>query len=172
MKESRKQFIKDGHAAACSEWKAKIEKEFPKLFKETEYKKNDWVFMGDVTMELSKIYDFDNAGDPRVYRIDGIKNVWYLSDVVRPATDKEVKEALIKEAKKRGFKKGVKVVSPYNSDHTRVIASSFRFERGSLVFTCESGWRTYLFVDGKWATIIETITKEEAEKQLGKTIID
>ena len=28
-----------------------------------------------------------------------------------------------------------------------------------------------LFKDGKWAEIAETITKEEAEKQLGKKII-
>ena len=29
-----------------------------------------------------------------------------------------------------------------------------------------------MFYNGKWATIIETITKEQAEKELGKTIID
>ena len=33
MKESRKEFIKKAHSAACSEWKENIEKEFPKLFK-------------------------------------------------------------------------------------------------------------------------------------------
>ena len=34
MKQSRKDFIKKVHKNACSEWKTKIEKEFPKLFKE------------------------------------------------------------------------------------------------------------------------------------------
>jgi len=40
MKQSRIQFIKDGHAAACSEWKERIEKEFPKLFVKEQYKMN------------------------------------------------------------------------------------------------------------------------------------
>ena len=176
MKESRKQFIKDGHAAACSEWKAKIEKEFPKLFKKTELVVGKWYKYKVIN---SLLYSTDVSSHFYISAYGVYKDVWHNEGDDRfskkkliPATDKEVKEALIKEAKKRGFKKGVKVVSPYNSNHTRVIASSFRLERGSLVSTSESGRRTYLFFGGKWATIIESITKEEAEKQLGKTIID
>lgn len=42
MKKSRKKFIKEAHEHACSEWKDKIEKEFPKLFtKEETYKIGD-----------------------------------------------------------------------------------------------------------------------------------
>lgn len=32
MKKSRVEFIKEAHAQACSEWKKKIEDEFPKIF--------------------------------------------------------------------------------------------------------------------------------------------
>ena len=36
-----------------------------------------------------------------------------------------------------------------------------------------SGFYSYtIFSNGRWSKIIEAITKEEAEKQLGKTIID
>jgi hypothetical protein len=42
MKKSRIEFIKEGHAAACSEWKAKIEKEFPKLFVKEELEVGKW----------------------------------------------------------------------------------------------------------------------------------
>ena len=42
MKESRKEFIKKAHSAACSEWKTNIEKEFPKLFKEDALEVGRW----------------------------------------------------------------------------------------------------------------------------------
>ena len=67
MKESRKEFIKKAHSAACSEWKENIEKEFPKLFKKEEIngwykdkKEKGWcVFLENGIMK----HGFDGNGD-------------------------------------------------------------------------------------------------------------
>ena len=172
MKASRKQFIKDGHAAACSEWKTKIEKEFPKLFKETKLFVGKWYkrqidnglwFLTKIEMDCAFGYGFDMDRD----WVDISREYNYDTDLI-PATDKEVEEALIKEAKKRGFKKGVEFIDVF--DGKLEVADGNRFElshTGRLLYNCDR-----IFSKGKWATIIDTISKEEAEKELGKTIID
>ena len=84
-----------------------------------------------------------------------------------PKLFKEVEQALIKEAKKRGFKKGVRFTCLYNKFivddcHPMLCSEGYLWIKGGCVFR-----------DGKWATIIkETITKEQAEKELGKTILN
>ncbi len=93
--------------------------------------------------------------------------------VVKPATPQEVEEALIKEAKKRGFKKGVR----FNSVAQGNISGNSNVT-GSNVIECTdgvnrvrcNGWTIYY--KGKWATIIEQpkvtingdFTKEDLEK--------
>jgi hypothetical protein len=165
MKESRKEFIKKAHSAACSEWKKNIEKEFPKLFKKdkTPY---GWYFASNSKVFLyyfdgnTTTYGFNWLGEFRdnltVSGKDGIK-----------ATDQEVKEALIKEAKRRGFKKGVRFTCLYNKT----------IDSGYFPMLCCDGYLWIdggcVFKDGVWAEIIkETITKEQAEKELGKTILN
>ena len=173
MKESRKEFIIQAHKEACSEWKQNIEQEFPKLFKSEElyngwYKdsQNEWcMFFQDGMME----YGFNTDGNWR----GDIKHFYSPIYSDYKATDKEVEEALIKEAKKRGFKKGDVIkgefhksfnglmIDDYDMDSPSYIPNSNMFALGNKV----------LFKKGKWETIIETITKAEAEKELGKTII-
>ena len=180
MKESRKEFIKKAHSAACSEWKENIEKEFPELFKEDALEVGKWYKLTKDYGHLKKgsvfpfiIYQdslkdfavvghsiFDNSG--RNYSAPPI-------NTLTPATDKEVEEALIKEAKKRGFKEGVVVVSKGYND--TVFDGEFRFEEWHKN-TLDSFNTGDIFKDGKWATIVETITKEQAEKELGKTILN
>jgi hypothetical protein len=81
----------------------------------------------------------------------------------RPATHKEVETALIAEAKKRGFKEGVKInrstemeflfdergVGLYGS---KIIPNGkeFAFRENYLILNGK-----FIFIDGKWATIIE-----------------
>jgi hypothetical protein len=171
MKKSRKEFIKQAHSNACSEWKEKIEKEFPELFKEDAlvvgkwYKRNDnkiW-FLTEIREESSFGYGFNFEGNWS----DISKGYNYTLDLTL-ATDKEVEEALIKEAKKRGFKEGVK----YNN----FIANRVFTFRGGLSYnnnnTLNDLNENTIFKNGKWATIVETITKEQAEKELGKTILN
>ena len=48
MKQSRKEFIKKAHSAACSKWKTNIEKEFPELFKKDGLEIGKWYKYPDV----------------------------------------------------------------------------------------------------------------------------
>ena len=173
MKESRKEFIKKAHSAACSEWKENIEKEFPKLFKEDALVVGKWYkrkedsrlwFVTHIKNGCSYGYGFDYSG----YWADEYKGFNYSLELNK-ATDKEVEEALIEEAKNRGFKEGVEFKSMNNK--FSVLDESFRYQeinKNTLdAFGCYN-----IFQEGKWAEIVETITKEQAEKELGKTILN
>ena len=177
-----KQFIKDAYNGKlgldmCGEWKEAIEKKFPKLIKGTELVAGKWYkhpmgglwFIETITKEQLFIYGFDIGYD------------WIEKQSVRgkitglaPATDQEVETALIKEAKRRGFKEGVrfnnaykKTLKPINTGLVYSIEFDANIFKGGGIFTCNQ----WIFCEGNWATILETITKEDAEKQLGKTII-
>jgi len=97
----------------------------------------------------------------------------------RLATEQEVKTALINEAKKRGFGSiGVKFIDVFGDLQTSEINgfdfwnlnnSNVLLENKFNISVSSCGG--VIFNKGKWATIIETITKEEAEKLLNKKII-
>lgn len=82
------------------------------------------------------------------------------------ATPQEVEAALIAEAKKRGFVKGAIFTTPVNKIECTIKDYSFKKIDNCLYLDGMA-----LFNDGKWATIVETITKEEAEKLLNKKIV-
>ena len=172
MKESRKEFIKKAHSAACSEWKENIEKEFPKLFKEDALEVGKWYKSKIAVFRVTSLAPLKSYG---VY--SGKWGNEFYTDVTtrsRPATDKEVEQALIKEAKKRGFKEGVKYKNRLDSfgfinDSCWEFngKSNYLGQRGNKVNSLH-----FIFDEGKWAEIVETITKEQAEKELGKTILN
>ena len=164
MKKGRKDFIKKAHENACSEWKTKIEKEFPKLFKEDE-KLNGWykdkeqkkwcVFLKDGIM----IYGFDSSGN----WFEDHNYTHELGKDDYKATDKEVGQALIKKAKNRGFKEGVRFNSAWNGYKCIFNGLVYSPKKNSL--SSGNSGNNCVFQNGKWATIIkETITKEQAEK--------
>ena len=184
MKESRKEFIIQAHKEACSEWKQNIEKEFPKLFKSEELEVGKWYKVKKPESIIEALICFDNK--PTFYGFDytkGWTTCFNSAPTIRglrvctPATDKEVEEALIKEAKKRGFKKGDVCGFGINNNSKRLIVSDNFKLNGDYtgLYLVAVGDREQgddiVFKNGKWATIIKTITKEEAEKELGKTII-
>jgi len=73
------------------------------------------------------------------------------------ATDKEVEEALIKEAKRRGFKEGFKYncnnVHGRNDEVECGVLKCDIFESNKYgLFCTNNGW---IFFEGKWAEIIE-----------------
>lgn len=80
-------------------------------------------------------------------------------DSATPATDKEVEEALIKEAERRGFKEGVKYTALGVDGST--LSSKGLFNQ-SFVYKDNHLWCGYgfIFVNGKWAEI----TKDEPIK--------
>ena len=88
--------------------------------------------------------------------VDYLNNAYFTVDNATPATDREVEEALIKEAKKRGFKEGVKFETLDGSEVT--FENTKVFERAIAFFNdhtemYENGG--CFFKDGKWAEIIE-----------------
>lgn len=83
-------------------------------------------------------------------------------------TNIEISKSLIREAKKRGYKDG-NYYCLSNSKTYYNISDKFTFEDDKLFHG--TVLRNVVFADGEWAEIIETITKEEAEKLLNKRII-
>ncbi len=75
----------------------------------------------------------------------------------RPATDKEVETALIKEAKKRGFKEGV-CIKGMLSGNPQYLTDDLHYESNhhikERINSLSSFWTT-IFRKGKWAEIIE-----------------
>ena len=94
------------------------------------------------------------------------------------ATNEEVFEALKIEAVRRGFVEGVRITPMFYNGKDyypdkNIISSPLNFKLKGNVFVVDGGINGYrIFVNGKWATIIQTITKSEAEKLLNKKIID
>lgn len=118
-------------------------------------------------------------GGVRFYGLNG-NNDWVECDSYsrsaikndRKATNKEVETALIKVARKRGFKEGVVVVNEKgNKDN---IEEYFWYGNGILK-NCGFTDNIILFDNGKWATIIEEpkvkeMTMAEVNKALGYEI--
>ena len=92
--------------------------------------------------------------------VDYLNNAYFTVDEAIPATDKEVEEALIKEAKKRGFNEGVKIKGFVCSDEeVSTITEGFVYSNGELRVNCSGDYYTmrHIFEDGKWAEIIEDV---------------
>lgn len=149
---------------------------FPDVF-EKEVKFTGWakddvlpLWLGYYENDVFK-YGIDSLGH---WVSEDVKESKYSKDSSnRPATDQEVTEALTKESVKKGFKKGVRFIR-VNSITNECISIFNDVFKNDLLLT-DKGLMddcNYILCNGKWATIIETITKAEAEKELGKTIID
>jgi len=138
-------------------------------------------------LEVGKWYIFNTVDDNRkqvlfitkikvnevyFYGVDEYGN-WRNSDWYSKshnwieATEQEVFEALKNEAVKRGFKEGTYMESINNGfGISRLSSKQSKFINNML-----SIGGCCVFNNGTWATIIETITKEEAEKLLNKKIL-
>jgi hypothetical protein len=178
MKESRKLFIKSAHGSACQEWKDRIEEEFPKLFEgrclgETDLIEGRWYKKKDYLMLWNKsktTYGFYKGGWGK----------WCCMGVdMTLATSEEVGAALIKEGRKRGLDEaGIKfrliegtVGKVNNSGITKDHVLVHRKNENRLMLDSGNGAFT-VYSNGKWAKPLKTITKSEAEKELGKLIKD
>ena len=162
--------------------KYQMKDEFPEVF-EVKIEVNNWYIStetGNKTLAFVKEllkndfigYGFDAFGD--YYNLEGN----WTSDLAlwRKATPQEVEEALICEAKKRGFKNGsykclslpkythkVKGVYFFDKENSRLLIG----DTGNY-----NGNNNVVFYNGKWAEIIPTITKQQAEEKLKCKIID
>lgn len=169
LTKKQQQFIKDAYNSndVCSEWKTKIKHIFPKVFKETELEVGKWYWRDGELMvwnDGKNTYGFNDDG------LWGSGFCFSTKHDLKPATKEEVEQALIAEAKKRGFKDGVCFKTAVNG-----YISTFKGQpcfHGSMGFNLYgSDYEGCVFIDGKWATIVETISKEQAEKELGKKIV-
>lgn len=97
-------------------------------------------------------------------------NGWIMEkSSLKPAKHEEVETVLIKEAEKRGLisDKPLYYKLPYGVGYSRYSSKKeFIFKDNKLYLE-----NFDIFNNGQWAKIIETITKEEAEKILNKKII-
>ena len=180
MKNTRKQLILEAHKEACSEWKQKIETEFPKLFVKEELEIGKWYKYPDI--ENWKLFVTDNTrGKEKGVGInctgewmDGWSTLGE-NELVKLVlcTDQALEQALIKEAKKRGFKKGAYMVhnkEKYPDQQEPILIENNKFELIVGGF-CVFGWE--IFSNGKWATIIEDkkeMTVSDIEKELGYSV--
>ena len=91
-----------------------------------------------------------------------------FDSIVRKATDEEVKEALIAEAKKRGFSNGsVKCKFKHQIYPMSIEGGYYEFDSNENILSIGG---TYIFQNGKWAEVVETIpsyTMEEAVEKMG-----
>jgi predicted DNA binding protein len=167
MKKGRKNLIKRLHADSHPSYKGELEKEFPKLFKE------DALVVGKWYKSEIAIFKVTSLAPLKSYGVYSGKwgNEFYtdITTKLRLATDKEVGQALIKEAKKKGFVKGVLISNENMGYHYKGMGYSYKGMCSSNKITFKHGVLSidniFIMKDGKWATIIkETITKEQAEK--------
>jgi hypothetical protein len=145
-----------------SEW-------YPELFKETELEVGKWY------KRINKngtdfLLNYQGDGNTSYGFWNSDYDTWDFSSSnlglqVTPATDKEVKEALTKEIKKRGL--WDTPIKCLNGEHNWNNDKSYGREFSNNIVWTEYG---VVFRDGVFADKLETITKEEAEKQLGKII--
>ncbi len=132
-----------------------LNKWFPEAFKK-ELEIGKWYISKDINKHIFYVtnitedryyyYGFNSGGqwcknDDYSFNDSGLKNGFRL------ATEEELKSALIKEAERRGFKKGAKFKSSIS-------------ENGEL--------NPHIFKDGVWAEVIKSkyYTKAQAEKRL------
>ena len=99
-------------------------------------------------------YGFNHAGDWTVSY--GDTGSWdNTEDIYTPATDKEISEALIKEAKKRGLKKGIKI----NQEPAYGCGNIHTIPANNFYYNCDTQNLSIggigIYNKGKWAEIIE-----------------
>ena len=121
-------------------------------------------FRNNERIEEGVGYRFKNEKDERYFQFE--------------ATNEEVFEALKIEAVRRGFVEGVRITPMFYNGKDyypdkNIISRPLNFKLKGNVFVVDGGNDEYrIFVNGKWATLVKTITKSEAEKLLNKKIID
>ncbi len=96
----------------------------------------------------------------------------YFGETITEATPEEITEALTKEAVKR-YKVG-NYFKCAGSRRTRMFDDNdivYIEEYNNGIYLKGSKNGEWLMINGKWAEIIPTITKEDAEKEIGKKIV-
>ena len=111
-----------------------------------------------------KNYGFTNTKMPD-YRWAEEGIAVYERDKNIPATEEEVREALINEAKKRGFKKGVECKFGVSKEIRTIKTDEFEWDGERLSIKRNPFVWDVIFDDGVWAEIIEEPKETEPTKE-------
>lgn len=116
-----------------------------------------------------EVYGFDIEG-----RWMNVEKARTFPDSEIIATEQEVFEALKNEAVNRGFVEGVYLeqsgINKRFNHLNKPINGKFFLDNHGFTLDSDNGFG-YIFHKGQWATILETKTKEEAEKLLNCKIV-
>lgn len=138
-----KERILNIHSQVCDSTKKQIEQEFPEFFN-PELEKGKWYWVESSSPNYGKALIY-YQGNGRTYGWGHLglwTNTYYDKDVYNPipATDQEVREALIKEAKKRYGENWIEAQS-----NVRTIITSHIESRNLLTSN-----KTVLYYKGEW----------------------
>ena len=148
-----------------------------------------------IELEVGKWYKSSNylicyVGNERCYGVELSSGDWIEEALhnekahkignYQPATPAEVTEALTKEAVKSGLIEGVYIKRNFNGLPECILVDNTTYpsdEQGYLYYD-NDGVENFMelngfviYHNGKWATVAETISLKDAEKELGKKII-
>lgn len=142
--------------------------EVGKWYKSKNHNKKTLFFTNKETCDEDMGYGFDFIG--RYYETDFVLSGSKPEDF-ELATEEEVREALINEAKKRGYNEGVKCKFGIIEDIRTIETNIFDWNGKYLFVRCINGNADIIFKNGKWAEIIEEPketkpTKEEINRVL------
>lgn len=172
--EITKEQILEMASCKCSKYMESAKKWFPEAF-EQELKVGEWNFIDCGAynyiffvekIENNNIYGYGFDEKNEYYNFNKLCD---LNDIVnsRRATPQEVETALKAEAVKRGYKEGVVCEFGIAKSLREIKTNKMNYDEKTN--SLDMG-NDIIFYNGQWATIIETITKEEAEKLLNKRI--
>lgn len=160
----------------------KLKEWFPEAF-ETKLQVGKWYIFNTVDDNTKQVLFITEIKGNEVYfyGVDEYSK-WRNSDWYSKshkwieATEQEVKTALVNEAVKRGFKKGLFIdkLLPFNMGTDKEGIDKKQLESNDFYLSNDRFFCGNLMLmshDGQWATIIPTLTKKEAEEKLGVKII-
>lgn len=195
--EVSKTFLLEGYDAACDQWKKRIKEEVPDLFEdEVKLEVGKWYKVKDLQLGCGGFNGLGLATDKshesgllssdegfNLMQTNGV--VWRVNGDFTEAEPSEIKSALVKEAKKRGFKKGASFYlnrefwgpsyGGSKESPNEIFRDEFRFYEGKLLINTENGERGHvIFKDGKWAEIIKEakveLTLQEIADKFGVSV--
>jgi hypothetical protein len=135
-------------------------------------KNGDEFLFAYYSADSNQVYGF-NRGE---WKDNESQIKWVCHNLINDATlatEEQILKFMIPEAKKRGYKNGNYKCMLSNINTYKVNENQFFFSDGHLWHGVRKGVKyNKIFEKGKWAEIIQTYTKEEAEKILNAKIIN
>jgi len=132
--------------------------------------------LGQYTLEKNRHGLCDDDKGFNFKQADG--TIWRTNGKIKESTEQEVFEALKNEAVKRGFKEGAYAKRTQEMLYERgtpIAKEEVLIENNVFIFSLEENYISIdgrvIFSNGKWAEIIPTLTKKEAEEKLNCKIV-